>query len=186
MSSDLDILIAAIGVGYLESAIQLAGLFTDYPAIRNLIFTGSAGVYPSIKSIQVGDLCSCQHTLLVDGAAELGFSQYAKPLHKKKISATLSLDNALYPAKIATLLSLTKTDSLVETVCNNLNVELETMELYGVARVCFQHSIAWNAVLGITNTVGTQGHFQWKQNYQQVSEKTGEFLHEAIKTEFYR
>lgn len=176
-----DLIIAPVGVGFLESAITLNNLLDRFPQINKLLFTGSAGVYPNTSVISPGDICGCLETVLADGAAEHGFSLYAEPLPRATIPATLQLTYDLYPAKIATLLTLTQSDALAETIQKNLNVELETMELYGIARVCEKRSLPWNCVIGITNQVGSSGHLQWRNSFREIAVKTGEFLLDHIK-----
>ena len=180
-ASQPDLIIAPVGVGFLESAINLTSLLERFPQVDKLLFTGSAGVYPNISTIVPGDICSCLETVLADGAAEQGFSLYAEPLPRTAIPATLQLGRDLYPAKIATLLTLTQSDSLAETIQKKLNVELETMELYGIAQVCRNRSLPWNAVIGITNQVGSSGHLQWRKSFREIAAKTGEFLLDELK-----
>ncbi|MCG8337960.1 MAG: hypothetical protein MJE63_25950 [Proteobacteria bacterium] len=180
-ASQPDVIIAPVGVGFLESAINVNKLLDIYPQINKLLFTGSAGVYPNISSIKPGDICSCLETVLADGAAEHGFSLYAEPLPRTAIPATFQLGNDLYPSKIATLLTLTQSDALAETIQKKLNVELETMELYGIAQVCRKRSLPWNAIIGITNQVGSSGHLQWRKSFREVAAKTGEILLDQLK-----
>ncbi len=176
-----DLILAPVGVGFLESAITLNRLLDRFPQINRLLFTGSAGVYPNISEISPGDICSCLDTVLADGAAEHGFSLYAEPLPRTAIPGTLQCNHNLYPAKIATLLTLTQSDSLAETIQKNLNVELETMELYGIARVCRERTLPWNCVIGITNQVGSSGHLQWRESFRKMAMNTGEFLLDHLK-----
>lgn len=182
LSPHPDLLITITGVGYLASAIRLMQVLHRFPAIDRLIFTGSAGVYPGVSVIRPGDLCSCRHTVLGDGAAELQLSQYARPLPRQAIPSTFPIPGQLYSATVATLLSLTASDTLAASLNINLQAELENMELYGVAEVCRQKSVAWNAVLGVTNRVGKDGHQEWQENYRILADKTGSYLFDLLTT----
>ncbi len=179
-ASNPDVILAPVGVGYLESAIVLNRILERFPLIDRLIFTGSAGVYPNVEKVNTGDLCSCLETTLGDGAAEAGLSLYAEPLPRNPIAASSQLVSELYPAKVATLLTLTQSDILATTIQQNMDMELETMELYGIATVCHQKSLPWNTVLGITNRVGSSGHVEWKKTFRQMAQKTGENLLEGL------
>ena len=166
------LVLAALGVGYLEAALRLSELLQKTPKIERLMFTGSAGVYPGVDHLRPGDLCSCRETILIDGMAELGISHYAPPLPRQAIASTLPVDDQLPNAAIATALSLTASDASAAAIQKSSGMEIETMELYGVAYLCLQRSIPWNAVMAITNRVGDAGHQEWKQHYSQLAEKS--------------
>lgn len=176
------LVIMTTGVGFLASAIRLMKILYRYSAIDRLIFTGSAGVYPGVTSIQPGDICSCRHTVLGDGAAELQLSQYAQLLTRQAIPSTFPLPDQLYSATVATILSLTTSDTLAARLNINLQTELENMELYGLAEVCRQKSVAWNAILGVTNHVGEHGHREWMETKQTLADKTGDYLYDLLAT----
>ena len=171
-----NVLLSATGTGYLESAIQLQSLLHRYPDITQVLFCGSAGVYPGIKTIQPGDLCLCKNTILCDSAAEMDLSLYASLMARNPIQSDFELDSSLYSASVLTTLSLTSNDNLAGTLTTQTSAELENMELYGIASVCRKASIQWNAILGITNKVGKNGHGEWKENYKSLGNITAEYL----------
>lgn len=175
------LVIAAVGVGYLEAAIGLEKLLVKYPETTGVLFTGSAGVYPGVSSVTIGELVVCKDTMLCDGTAELGLGLYATIMEKGPYFSSLPMTQSLKSARVATLLALTKDNQLATTIQRNSEAELENMELFGIAQVCEQRSLPWNALVGITNTVGEEGHVQWKQNYRKVAQLAGRELIKLIK-----
>lgn len=174
------LILSPVGIGYLEAAMQLTEMLDEYPGVERLIFTGSAGVYPGVQSVEINQLTCCKETMLFDGAAESGQSSYAPPLPRGPIKSNLPLIDDLYPATFGTGISLTKNDDLADLIHQSLAVELETMELFGVATVCQRRSIPWNAVFGVTNIVGKEGHRQWKLNFKKSAMLAGDFIYERI------
>ncbi|MBU2513622.1 hypothetical protein KJ966_19950 [bacterium] len=175
-----NLLIAATGVGFLESAIQLNRLLQETPSIEKIIFTGSAGVYPGCRHIRIGDLCICTDTILCDGAAELGLSAYVPLADQGPIKASLSLSSSLSSARVATIFSITTDNDLAGKIGENRKADIENMELYGIARVCLEGEIPWNALLGVTNTVGKKGRTQWNQNRNKLAEKACNHLFKLV------
>ncbi len=175
-----DILITSAGVGYLEAALNLGDLLLVFPQIESVIFCGSAGVYPGERGFGTGDLCICSDTVLCDGAAEMKMGQYASIMDRRPIKANFDLGPSLPKTRVATTISLTLSDQMAEQLADGSQSDVENMELYGIASVCKKKSILWNAVLGITNTVGSNGHLEWKQNYQNMADKCSRFLYETI------
>lgn len=176
-----NVLLATVGVGYHEAAVQLNALLQENSEIKDVLFTGSAGIYADIDSINIGDACACKETILFDAAAESGSSAYALSLKSDPLNATLTWNRDLYHAKVATGLSMTKNDQLASKIATNRGVELENMELYGIARMCEERSIPWNAAIGVTNQVGSQGHIQWRNNFKEVARKCCHLVHNYLK-----
>ncbi len=180
-SDQKELLIVSAGVGYLESAIQLQALLFRFTNIQKVIFCGSAGVYPGVKTTKTGDVCLCQDTILCDSAAEMKMGLYASILPRNAIQSSLEVKSSLQPLRVLTSLSLTSDNDVSKTLQQNTKADLENMELYGIASVCQKHAILWNAILGITNTVGKHGHVEWQQNFKAMGKQTGDALFRCIK-----
>ncbi len=181
-SRQKDLLIVSAGVGFLESAIQLQNLLFRFTGINKVIFCGSAGVYPGIEAIKTGDICLCQETVLCDSAAEMGLGLYASILPRDAIQSTLKINASLQSSRVLTALGLTADDDLAMTLQQNTKADLENMELYGIASVCQKQSVLWNAILGITNWVGSNGHMEWKQNFKTMGRQANDLLFQCIKS----
>ncbi|MBU3917296.1 hypothetical protein KKA14_17320 [bacterium] len=180
-SEQKDLLVVSAGVGYLESAIQLQSLLFRFTDIKKVIFCGSAGVYPGVNTIKTGDVCLCQETILCDSAAEIGLGLYASILPRNAIQSNLEINDSLCSSRVLTTLSLTANDDLAISLRQNTKADLENMELYGIASVCQKHSVLWNAILGITNIVGCNGHQEWSRNFRAMGKLASDFLFKNMK-----
>ncbi len=175
-----DLLIASTGVGPLESVVQLNRLLLEFPAIESVIFTGSAGVYPGCSQVKIGDLCTCTDTIICDGAAELGLSAYIPLIDQGPVESSFPLDQTLNSVRVATVFSITTDNDLAGRIRKNREADVENMELYGIARVCLENRIPWNAVLGVTNKVGDQGRSQWNLNREGLAMESCEYLFKLV------
>lgn len=178
---ELNLIIASVGVGYLEAAINLQILLNQNREIKSVIFCGTAGVYQETERLAIGQLASCESTLLCDGAAELKQSQYVPILKREEVSTTLPMDLPVQSAKVVTALTLTINDQLANIIRKQTDGELENMELYGIARVCEELSIPWNALLGVTNKVGSSGHEGWLKNHEKMENLSGKTIAKWLK-----
>lgn len=182
VSKEFNLLLTAIGIGYLNAALALQELLIRRKDICQVIFCGTAGVYPDFEiDIPMGASVCAKGTALFDGASELGASQY--PLFLKEESylcEPLVSDDHLPVVQVATLLGITGAVKLARKISNEGACHVENMELFGVAKVCFQTKLRCSAMLGITNVVGIQGHQQWKDNHNRVEQMNAENLFSCI------
>jgi len=182
-SEEENVFISALGVGYLEAALKLRDLLfqIDIKQVEGIIFCGTAGVYNEQDGLGIGDICSCCETILTDAAAEAGLSHFATPLIKGPIQSSFQLQLELSEACVMTLLTLTLSEEIAGTIGSRVKGAVENMELFGIARVCDDLKIPWNAVLGITNQVGSKGNKQWTENHLDQENKLCDFLAEYLR-----
>jgi nucleoside phosphorylase len=77
---------------------------------------------------------------------------------------------------VATTLAITVEDAAAATVARRTGAGVEHLESYGVAVACSALGIPFIAVLGVANTVGSQGRAQWRANHESASVAAGEHL----------
>ncbi len=169
-------ILAHLGVGYLEAALNLQRLLFRFPAISSVTFCGTAGIYPQVSQLQIGDTCRCSQVILCDASAETGSSAYVPLLKNDQIDADLIGDNNLKSAKVVTTLSITIDDECARMMGENTGYHVENLELYGIALLCSSFKVPWSAILGLTNSVGSKGREQWLQNHFQVEKNMNQFL----------
>jgi nucleoside phosphorylase len=175
--------ISPLGVGYLTAAIHLQALLIRYPEIGAVIFCGTAGIYDKSSDLEIGQVVQCKDTMLCDGAAELGFSVYASIMKRDSIDTDFSIAVPKIKVSALTALTLTKQDRLAEKFHENTGCDVENMELYGIASVCRLHHITWNAMLGLSNFVGGNGHKEWLENHSAVEKIVCRHIFDHLSTE---
>lgn len=163
---------------------------------QRIIFLGTAGLYSLRNSLQIGDCVSVDATKLLHLGSFLGLAYTpndtkhdlcSMPSLKSREGALcvnpdgdivmsdqdFTLSKNFKKAFCMCSLEITKSKELSETIAEhykNHNL-VENMELYGVAKVCSDYQIPWNAFLGITNLTHENAHQQWQANHEQVSEE---------------
>ena len=171
------VVIAYVGVGYLETAVNLQKLILQFPQIKKVTFCGTAGIYPLMSHLKIGDLCQCKEVILCDASAEMGNSAYVPLLQHAPLKAEMGDQYPAVSVKVATMLSITTNDQVAGQICNNTQAEVENMELYGVATICNKKKISWNAILGLTNYVGSNGRDDWQSKHKAIEKQLNRLLY---------
>ncbi|MGL2398348.1 purine-nucleoside phosphorylase [Helicobacter pylori] len=153
-----------IGVGLIESAINLTRMCLKNPDTESLIFIGSAGSYnPEIELLSVFEsVCGYQ--------VEESFSH---------LNSYTPLDNSIQIE--------TKEEALFERVCVNSSnyihtsemfakkmaqkgVLLENMEFFSVLSVAKAFSLKAKGIFCVSNHVGLNAHKEFKENHAKVKQ----------------
>lgn len=179
-SSKYNVLMAPVGIGFLNAALGLQKILFGKKKVRKVIFCGTAGVYPDHESsFPVGESVQASGTTLFDSASELEQSRYPSLLKEERFDASGAREE-LATARVATVMGITATEELASRISTSGHCEVENMELYGIAKVCSDYQVEWSAQLGITNVVGSQGHKQWMCHHKRIEQKNSEVLFNYI------
>ncbi|MDT8445971.1 MAG: hypothetical protein RRB13_03610 [bacterium] len=160
------LILAPLGIGPLEAALGLTKWAQE--GVDQVIFTGSAGVYPGVD-LEVGQLVAADWTTLYDGAAVLGQAHFALLQDYARLKAGPE-SYGLERVGVATGLAVTRSRSLGQALAQATGAEVENLELYGLALAAARLGLLWSSVLGITNRVEEGSQDQWKQNYPRLAQ----------------
>jgi purine-nucleoside phosphorylase len=171
-----ELTLAAAGVGVVDAA---AGAAAAIAALEpdEIIFVGTAGVYPSAApALAIGEAAVAGELRLVSTAALRGEAYTPAPLASTVASTTAvaaRLRGALGPdapplAVVACPLAITQTDELAARL-GATGAALENLEAFGVARAAAAARIPFAAVLGVSNQVGPRAHAQWRAHHLAAS-----------------
>ncbi len=59
--------------------------------------------------------------------------------------------------------------SRVERSCYTPGIDLENLEIYGLARACSESGFLWQASVGVSNKIGPKSHAEWKRFHSAAS-----------------
>ncbi len=158
--------VKSLGIGNLEAALSLQVVLSKNPSIQNVVFFGSCGVYPWANH-QTGDMVSAGRTYHLELSASLGQSKQIQngksfiDFERPNLKFKPALNNA------PTTLTLKDLDSPPSKEWQEIDVE--NLELYGVARVCEIFQLSLSAHMIITNIVGSLGSASWQKNWRNFS-----------------
>jgi len=166
--------IVALGVGYLDAALNLERILAKDEEVENIIFIGTAGAYS--KTIEIGTLVEVTRVALlnfgtVDQKAYVpkAYDEYhCFPSFDKKIKKASCLSN----------LEITKDTKVSKRVMDHFQSRdlVENMELYGVAKIANHYKKPLSSLLVVTNNTNVDAHDDWKENEAVLSTKLGEAL----------
>ena len=172
VTDDVGVGLAAAGAGTAQA------LARHRPA--GVLLVGSAGVYPG-HSPPIGGVIATSAVHLVDSAVVAGQAAFPAPME-----ATPPIDGALLSrlialpdvtrASAATTLAITTDDDLATTLASGGPWEVENLEAFAVALACQRAGVAFAALLGITNVVGSSGRRQWLDNHRTSAAQVAELV----------
>ncbi len=199
-----DALMAPLGIGYLEAALELTRILNERGDIDEILFLGTCGSYN--RDLDIGDVVSISSVQLLERGEVLGLAYNVRegisyraaaksPITALRSSSACSLTDESTPlprtrkpcsGQFGDSSSVPCLCSLEITNSSELSVQIlkhygftkavENMELYGVARVASQRGIKWSARLGVTNYTNIEAHQDWLANHQRLSLQLGEAL----------
>ncbi len=174
-----------LGVGNLEAAINLQKrlLNVHEEPVSEVIFFGSAGVYPSVKGAPAWRGLSSESYIKKIGFGKDFYSlewsvldgkSYQPDLMQKHIegnpgvfASNLYTSTECFPGDVNSPDSVTLDDSIPRKMQPQLS--FENMESFGVAFTCRTSGVPFASIFSITNIVGPAGSNEWKTNYRDCS-----------------
>jgi hypothetical protein len=174
VGGEIDILIQSgkfphtqsLGIGNLEAAISLKKYLYENSSVDSIFFFGSCGVYPW-ASFQSETMVSVSHATHLEISSALGQSKQIQTKSISLFSKALPLGLPLAVCNAPSTLTLLEMDKPPNENWNSL--EIENLELFGIARVCESMIKHLSAFLAITNVVGQNGSKDWQKNWRKCS-----------------
>ncbi len=174
------------GIGNINCLLGTNEYLSNHPEIKEILFIGSAGSYPW-SEVQPGSFVASRTFYSLEISSALGLSKQIE-ITKEPFSFPNSLSSRI--SEIATkrtfsffekkttnapsTLTLHEMKTPPEAVWSNLDVE--NLELYGLAALALRKKISLEAVLAVTNSVGKEGSVDWQKNWREMSNTLQTFL----------
>ncbi|TGL90741.1 phosphorylase [Leptospira congkakensis] len=154
-----------MGIGNLEAGINLYKYLSQNKEIQNIIFFGSCGAY-EWREISIGSIVSPNFVYTKELSHALKLS---KQIPESPEFYELFPDKSIPMVKCnaPTTISLTEFKKPPESSWENL--EVENLELFGIAKVAANFSVTVTAYLAVTNLVGKEGSADWAKNWKDLS-----------------
>ncbi|TGK86896.1 phosphorylase [Leptospira noumeaensis] len=154
-----------MGIGNLEAAINLSQFLSQNQEIQNIIFFGSCGAY-EWTGISIGEIVSPNfiYTKELSHALKLSKQIQGNPEFYELVpDKSFQTANCNAP----TTITLAEIKNPPESSWESL--EVENLELFGIAKVAAKFSVTVTAYLAVTNLVGPQGSTDWAKNWKTLS-----------------
>ena len=176
---------ADVGVGLAAAGSGTARRLVEH-APRTAVLVGSYGLYPGGSALVPGRVFVPARLFAVDGAERAGRAAFpaAMPAAFEPDAALCEGLASTVPHverdALATTLGITIDDSLAHELGTRSGCHGENLEALAVALACHGAGVAFAAVLGCTNTVGSQGRAQWLEHRATAARATAELVLEWI------
>jgi nucleoside phosphorylase len=169
-----------VGVGMAEAGGGTARvLATNRP--RALLLVGSCGVYPG-KQLATGQLFVPTRVLGLDSAVLAGRAAFPEPMtvvvepHATLSHALASAHVGISRGALGVTFGITTDDALARELAQASGSDAENLEALAVGLACQTARVAFGAVLGCTNEVGSQGRKQWQEHHALAARMTSELV----------
>lgn len=175
-----DVLVAPLGVGLVNTAATLGQILERHP-ISCVLFTGTCGALPS-SSLTIGD-CVRAKTIYLGDLASLTRDAFFPEIMPTTITPTRFLDAPKSLPEMDVFCPLTITQS--EAGAGLLQKKfpdgvVENLECFAVAQIAVQRNLPFEAVLGVSNFIGPNGHTEWCTHHTSVSHITQRLIQKFI------
>ena len=151
------------GVGLVEAALGMAAAIEAHRPTE-VVLLGTAGAYHG-SGLGIGDVVVATEVIL---ASVFGALVDAMPCQLATDAALTARYRARH-VKVATTLGITTQDEHARALVIATGAQVEHLEAFAVARACARGAIAFTAVLGIANMVGSQGRAQWREHHERAA-----------------
>ncbi|HZL17581.1 MAG TPA: hypothetical protein VFG23_07545 [Polyangia bacterium] len=177
-----------VGIGAVDAAIGATRAIAAYRPGR-VIFVGTAGVYSRGRAaIPVGGVAVAGRIQAVSTAVLRGDGYLPAPfVHRCDASAALTAaltaalgDPGRAPLSVACPLAITRTAALGRLIVEGTGADLESLELFAVARAALAAGVELGAVLGVANRVGPGGHREWLKHHRAVSRSACDLIYRVL------
>jgi nucleoside phosphorylase len=162
-----------VGIGIVAAAVGTTCLLGP-PRPRAVVLIGTCGAYaqPDRASPGIGEAVVASGVRLSDAgvlsrASELPPALSTSCRTDETLRAALAL-GGLASVEVATTLGITVDDEVAARMART-GAEVEHLEAFSVAFACQAAGVAFAAVLGVSNLVGTNARAQWKANHLAAS-----------------
>lgn len=171
---------ATLGVGLVSAASRISSIM-EYLSVSRILFTGTCGILmPSL--ISIGDIVRAK--TIYSGDVESFNGENRIP---DIMPTTVPPARFITPRKpvqdcdVLSPLSITHSKGGANVLRKQFPDGIaENLECFAVAWNAAQRGIPFEAILGVSNTIGPAGHAEWTAHHEHTSKITQEMVYELI------
>lgn len=160
---------ATLGVGLVSAASRISSIL-EHHSISRILFTGTCGVLtPAIVSI--GDIVRAR-TLYSGDTGAFDGANHVPDLMPTTVTPARFLEPRRFvqDCDVLSPLSITHSEDGATVLRNRFpDGIVENLECFAVAWNAALRAIPFEAILGVTNIIGPNGHAEWRAHHERVS-----------------
>lgn len=173
---------ATLGVGLVSAASSIASLLERH-RISRILFTGTCGALPS-SGLAIGDVARAK-TLHLGDMGIFNRTTFIPDIMPTTVTPTrfLTTKNTLLESDVFCPLAITHADASAALLHTQFpHGVVENLECFAVAWNAAQRKIPFEAVLGVSNFIGANGHNEWLIHHKTVSHTTQQHIQDLLRS----
>jgi nucleoside phosphorylase len=173
-----NIVAGVVGIGATLAAAGAAmQLARESP--RLVVALGSCGAYAG-AGLGIGEVVVSRRVRLASGWAADRLAQFPEPMSIVADSHPGLVDSlaraGAKPVDVAATLAITTDDAAAARLSAHTGAAVEHLEAHGVAVACAAVGVAFAAVLGVANMVGSSARDEWRLHHREAAAATADVL----------
>lgn len=175
-----NIVTATLGVGLVSAASRISSIL-EYLSISRILFTGTGGILTP-SPISIGDVVRAKTIHSGDVATFSGDNHTPELMPTTVIPARfLNPKKPMQDCAVFSPLAITHSENGANILRDRFPDGItENLECFAVAWNAAQRGIPFEAILGVTNIIGSTGHAEWLIHHERVSTITQEMIYELV------
>lgn len=163
------IIVAPVGIGAIAAASTTTALIAQH-APSHILFTGTCGILTP-SPLSIGEVVRAKTIHLGDIGALAGDNHLPEAMTTPITSIHfLDSQNSIPERDVFCPLAITHSETGAALLRQNFPGGcVENLECFAVAWAATQNRLPFEAILGISNTIGPNGHAEWKTHHERVS-----------------
>lgn len=178
--SSPNIVTATLGVGLVSAASRISSIL-EYLSVSRILFTGTCGILTP-SSISIGNVVRAK-TIHSGDVETLGGSNHAPELMPTTVipARFMNPKTPIQDCDVFSPLSITHSEDGANVLRQRFPSDVaENLECFAVAWNAAQRGVPFEAVLGITNVIGSTGHAEWLTHHDRVSKITQDWIQASL------
>lgn len=171
-----NVVTATLGVGLVSAASRISSIL-EHHSISRILFTGTCGVLTP-SPISIGDVVRAKTVYTGDVAAFSDATLIPDALPTSDAPARFMTPPTPMPeCDVFSPLSITHSEDGATVLRHQFPAGIvENLECFAVAWNATLRAIPFEAILGVTNTIGPNGHAEWLAHHERVSIAVQEWI----------
>lgn len=167
---------ATLGVGLVSASSRISSIL-EYLSVSQILFTGTCGVLTP-SPISIGDIVRARGIYSGDVEAFDGKNYAPDVMPTSVIPARfMTPKSPLQDCDVFSPLAITHSESGASILRQRFPAGVtENLECFAVAWNAAQRGIPFEAIMGVTNIIGSTGHAEWLTHHERVSTAVQEWI----------
>lgn len=176
-----DYMTATLGVGLVSAASSIVALLERH-RISRVLFTGTCGA-PLNTALKIGDVVRAK-TIHTGDISVWSQDTFIPEIMPTSVTPTrfLAPQYTLHESDVFCPLAITRSQIAAAILRVHFPTAVENLECFAVAWNATQRKIPFEAILGVSNLIGPEGHNEWQHHHAAVSQHVQRYIQKLLRS----